>query len=291
VGRPARRVLLRRWLRVAAERCGGGLTVVIPVQDRAGSRLHNLLRSLRAQRTASAPHVVIVDYGSAAHQAAEVAALAQEYGADVLRVPGPLEWNRARALNLGLRSARSAYVLVADADLVFRNDYAATAVEALHEDPRRLVVSRMLDLPEGDAVEIDQDRVEELRTLAQSRYGDGAHPSIVAVSREALELVGGYDEAFRLWGSEDEDLFRRLRSLGLEPYDVSDQSSYLHQWHRKHEGVESASLQGQIRANSERLSAKRDFAPVPMITGVMLLRTVRALLVNACNRVVRRSVP
>jgi hypothetical protein len=180
-------------------------------------------------------------------------------------------------------------VLFADTDLVFQNDYAATAVEALHEDPRRLVVSRMLDLPEGHSVEIDQDSVEELRTLARSRYGNGAHPSIVAVSREALALVGGYDEAFRLWGSEDEDLFRRLRSLGLEPYDVSHRTSYLHQWHSKHEGVESAKLQGQIRANRERLRAKRDFAPMPAITGVVLLRTVWAFLLEACGRVVRRS--
>jgi hypothetical protein len=289
VGRPLRRVLLRRWLRFAAERCGGGLTVVIPVQDRAGSRLHNLLRSLRAQRAASAPHVVVVDYGSAADHAAEVAALAQEHGADVLRVAGPLEWNRARALNLGLRCARTAYVLFADTDLVFSNDYAATAVEALLADPRRLVVSRMLDLPEGHSVEIDQDSVEKLRTLAQSRLGDWAHPSIVAVSREALELVGGYDEAFRLYGSEDDDLFRRLRSLGLDPYDVSDRTSYLHQWHPKHEGVESAALEEQIRVNRERLLAKRDFAPVPGITGVLLLRTVRAFLLEARNRVVRPS--
>lgn len=287
VGRPLRRVLLQRWLRVAAGRCGGGLTVVIPVQDRAGSRLHNLLRSLRAQKAASALHVVVVDYGSAARVAAEVAALAQEHGADLLRVAGPLEWNRARALNLGLRRATTAYVLFADADLVFRNNYAGTAVEALHEDQRRLVVSRMLDLPEGLPVEIDQDNVEELRPLAQSRYGDGPHPSIVAVSREALELVGGYDEGFRLWGSEDDDLFRRLRSLGLEPYDVSDRTSYLHQWHPKHEGVESASLEEQIRANRDRLLAKRDFAPVPVITGVVLLRTVRAFLLEARNRVVR----
>jgi glycosyltransferase involved in cell wall biosynthesis len=289
VSRPLRRILLRRWLRFEAERCGGGLTVVVPVQDRAGSRLHNLLRSLRAQRAASALHVVVVDYGSAARLAAEVSALAQEHGAHVLRVAGPLEWNRARALNLGLRWAKTAYVLFADADLVFRNDYAATAVEALHEDPRRLVVSRMLDLPEGHSVEIDQDNVEELRPLAQSRIADGAHPSIVAASREALELAGGYDEEFRLWGSEDDDLFRRLCNLGLEPHDISDRTLYLHQWHRKHEGVESVSLQGQIRANSERLRAKGNFAPLPVITGVVLLRTVRASLLEAWNRVARRS--
>jgi hypothetical protein len=288
VGRPLRRVLLPHWLRQAADRCGGGLTVVIPVQDRAGTRLRNLLRSLRAQRTAPAPQVVIVDYGSADHHAAEVAALAHEHGAEVLRTPGPLEWNRARALNLGLRSARNAYVLFADTDLVFRNDYAGTAVEALRGDPRRIVVSRMLDLPEGHSADIDQDSVEQLRTLAQSR-GDEAHPSIVAVSRAALELVGGHDEAFRLWGSEDEDLFRRLRSLGLEPYDVSDRTSYLHQWHPKHEGVQSALLPGQIHANRERLRAKRDFAPVPAITRVLLLQTVRAFLLEARNRVVRRS--
>jgi GT2 family glycosyltransferase len=289
VGRPLRRILLRRWLRFVAERCGGGLTVIIPVQDRAGIRLHNLLHSLRAQRATPALHIVVVDYGSATSQSAEVAAQAQEHGADVLRVAGPLEWNRARALNLGLRRAKTAYVLCADIDLVFRYDYVCTVVEALHEDPRRLVVSKMLDLREGHPVEIDQDRVEELQPLAQSRYGDGAHPSIVAVSREALDLIGGYDEAFRLWGSEDDDLFRRLRSLGLEPYDVSNKTSYLHQWHRKHEGVESASLHEQIRANNERLRARRDFTPVPMITGVMLLRTVRAFLLDARNRVARRS--
>lgn len=289
VGRPLRRVLLQRSLRYSSKRYGAELTVVIPVQNRAGGRLNNLLRSLRAQRATPPLHIVVVDYGSADHEAAEVAALAQEHGADLLRVAGPLEWNRARALNLGWRRATTAYVLFADADLVFRNDYADTALEALHEDPRRLVVSRMLDLPEGHPVEIDQDSIEELRPLAQSRYGDGAHPSIVAMSREALELVGGYDEAFRLWGSEDDDVFRRLHCLGLEPYDVSDRTSYLHQWHRKHEGVESASLQEQIRANSEHMRTKREFAPAPAITGVVLLRMVRACLLDMRRRLVHGS--
>lgn len=258
VVRPMRRVVLRRRLPRAARRLSRGITVLVPVRDRAGYRLRNLLRSLRGQTARQEMIVLVVDYASQPEQARRLADLATAYDAEVLRVDdGPPEWNRSRSLNCGIRRAHTEFILCADADLVFQSNYVETVLRRLRLDPLLLVVSAMLDLPQGHPTDISADDVATLQTRAYPRFDAAYHPSIIAVRRDLVELIGGYDESFRLWGGEDVDLFLRLRSFGVDVENIRDESVYLHQWHPKFEGVSCDSLPAQIRWNDNHLRGKR----------------------------------
>lgn len=66
-----------------------------------------------------------------------------------------------------------------------------------------------------------------------------------------LHLIRGYDESYELWGGEDDDLFRRLVTLGLERRDLtSDEAFYLHQWHPEYEGIPAEGRE-QARQHSD----------------------------------------
>ena len=62
-------------------------------------------------------------------------------------------------------------------------------------------------------------------------------------------MIRGYDEHYEVWGSEDNDLMRRFRYLGLRPQTLDSGSFYLHQWHPKFEGVAGGEHAPAIRRN------------------------------------------
>ena len=53
-----------------------------------------------------------------------------------------------------------------------------------------------------------------------------------------------------MWGSEDFDLIKRFFLMGLDVIDMSPVTSWIHQWHEKHEGVNTISdIKEQIAKN------------------------------------------
>jgi glycosyltransferase involved in cell wall biosynthesis len=253
--RPARRRGLRKRLAASRQSLLPGLTVLVPVRDRAGVRLANLLASLARQSARDRMRIVVIDYGSGEDEEAEIAGLAAAEGADLVRIEAD-EWNRSAALNAGLRRVLTRFVLVADADLIFEPSYVEKALRLLEHDPLRIVVSAMRDLPDMAPEAVSTASFAELSGQASSRYDAKYHPSIVAVHRMAIAAAGGYDEGYRSWGVEDVDLFTRLRHAGLDPVDAG-RETYLHQWHPKYHGLAQGNLPAIIDANKLRFDGKR----------------------------------
>jgi hypothetical protein len=83
----------------------------------------------------------------------------------------------------------------------------------------------------------------ELRKLARQHrnawwYNLIGHPTKPAlrstdfsISRADFERVNGFDEAFRGWGCEDDDLGRRLKVVGIRLLSVLDRTRVYHLWH------------------------------------------------------------
>ena len=212
------------------------VSVVVPLRDRAGTRLENCLRSVRWQK-APAPadvEIVLADYGSQAPFRAEIAALAAAHGA-VHRVHETAAiWNRSAALNLGIRAATGHYVLCTDSDMILAPDFLEQllAVQHTHED-RALALCRSSDLPPGAAeapVALGDFPALRARTTLRPRYGMGGCQFAL---RSWFEEVRGYDEAYRWWGWEDADMAWRARRSGLSWAWVEERTAMLHQWHHK----------------------------------------------------------
>ncbi|MGB4058397.1 MAG: galactosyltransferase-related protein [Alphaproteobacteria bacterium] len=61
-------------------------------------------------------------------------------------------------------------------------------------------------------------------TIGELKGGVGGR---IAVKREYFEMLGGYDERFKMWGNEDTDFVRRAKGAGLTNYHIDG-----HQWLR-----------------------------------------------------------
>ncbi|HEX3705310.1 MAG TPA: glycosyltransferase [Mycobacteriales bacterium] len=192
----------------------GAVTVVVPTRDRPG-QLTTCLASIRAALHDS-DELVVAD--SASVDATAVADVARAAGATVVRC------DRAgvgRARNAGWRAGTRDVVLFADDDVVVDSgwrDALAAAVTAA--DDIGFVTGRVLP-PEGEQpsrdVAIKRDDQPE-RYDARS-VGNLGHGASIAIRREVLEQLGGWDESMgtggRFGAAPEHDLFDRCFAAGL----------------------------------------------------------------------------
>lgn len=206
----------------------------VVVNYEAGDALVACVRSLLADRSAgAAPDVVVVDNGS---RDGSIAALQRAVPSVRVLDPGA-NVGYARAANLGIAATTAPIVAVCNPDVEVRPGTAAAMLAAFADDsvgaagPRirnpdgSTYPSARRDPALGDALghavlglvwpgnpftrryrELDADP-------ARPRDVDWVSGAAVWLRRSALDAVGGWDEAFFMYG-EDVDLGRRLRAAG-----------------------------------------------------------------------------
>jgi GT2 family glycosyltransferase len=190
------------------------VTVVVPTRDRP-QQLETCLASLRTALQ-EADELVVAD--SASSDAAAVASVAAAAGATLVRceVRGV-----GRARNAGWRAGSCPVVLFADDDVVVDpgwRDALAAAVTA--SDDIGFVTGRILP-PAGEQPSRDVaiKRDEQPEVYDENSVGNLGHGASLAIRREVLELVGGWDESMgtggRFGAAPEHDLFDRCFAAGL----------------------------------------------------------------------------
>ena len=214
------------------------ISAVIPIRNRSSERLENCLRALRWQDIpASQCEIVISDFGSSREEAEALKAMASRHDARIVRTDTDEIWNRSRALNYGIRSATGKSVFCTDADMICAPNFLSTLLEvqAEHSDGA-FAVCRCRDLPE--AVKEQAWSLEDFPSLLaqapfREKLGTGACQMAL---RSRFEFLRGYDEGYKFWGMEDNDMkFRSTRS-GLQLVWIHERTSMLHQWHPSDRG-------------------------------------------------------
>jgi glycosyltransferase involved in cell wall biosynthesis len=223
------------------------LAVVIPLRNRAGARVRNVLRGLHWQQSGAPAQILLVSQGSQPSVNEELSRICYEEGATLLIQGHPDQpWNKSLALNYGIRATRDdlPFLMTMDGDMILAPDFLEVVLARLRREPPALVLCRISDLPRG--VEIPRSRkalngafprlLEQTRL--RKRSGSGA---IQAASRDFFFEIRGYDEDLLWWGAMDGDILNRARLLGLELVWIENQTSMLHQWHpRKHRILEKS---------------------------------------------------
>jgi glycosyltransferase involved in cell wall biosynthesis len=182
------------------------ISVVIATKDRAAF-LERALESLTQQRSAPEFEVIVADNGSIDATPHVVADAIERVPYQLRRIEAGRA-NRAFARNRGIDAAAGELIVFVDDDVWLPASFLA-AHAAQHPDggPRRAVTGPIVNVPSYD------ERPNPSPANFSSAFFCTCNAS---VPKAALVEIGGFDEAFNLYGWEDTELGLRLRDAGLE---------------------------------------------------------------------------
>jgi glycosyltransferase involved in cell wall biosynthesis len=241
-------------------------TVVIATRDRAAF-LRACVARLALQTAAGRFDVVVADNGSSDDTAAVIAA-----AAPLVRGVFVAEPNRGKARNAGIAAAGGRIVVFCDDDTLPPEGFVAAHLAAHGGAADRVVSGPIVNVPGADA----------LAAVTAAHYSRAFFCTCNASApKAALDAVGGFDEAFDLYGWEDTDLGVRLRAHGMQRVFAWDAFIY----HVK--PPQTMTLQRRIALAREkgemaaRFVRKSPTWPVRLATGAYAANFARASLAGA----------
>ncbi len=229
------------------------LSVILTTYERP-LHLERSLASLAQQRGVDGRYeVVVVDDGSKDQTHDVVHAFARSANFPVQLTTHEHQGFRVSLCrNDGIRASAGAYCLISDSDCLFPPNHLEQHLRA-----RKPGVVRA-----GNCFRLDQAATERLtvddvkngiyrrqisfgerfrmwrRWVSDVRYQIWHYPHRpklfgfnIAVSREDLDAVNGFDEEFVGWGCEDDDFAARLRMAGRQIRSVVGYTQAYHLWH------------------------------------------------------------
>jgi GT2 family glycosyltransferase len=232
------------------------LAVIICTFERPG-HLRRCLLSLAAQRGVDDRfEVFVVDDGSRDHTPEVVEQFRREARFPVAFVTHPKDgFQQSRCRNEGILASTAPYFLFTDADCLLPPDHLAGHLAA-----RRPGVARAGDcfrIDQAASEGIDDDAVRSAAYHAElapavRRWRRRLHrknlfyeltrnrlrPKLIgwnmAMWRADVERVNGFDQRFRAWSCEDDDLAARLRASGVRIRTALGYTHGYHLWHPPH---------------------------------------------------------
>ena len=239
------------------------ITVVLAVRNRCDYRLVNAFKSMRNQDYDDRLiKIVLVDYDSEKWMIEKYQEICQKYRVEYIRVDNKPVWNKSRCLNIAIKNVASKYICSSDVDVFFEKNYFSECVKELNKNPLQVLISDFYNSPEGEINgEIDlPGKYADIKNkcgFQNTKMGLSGflNPGINFSLSCFYKAMNGYDENYIMWGSEDFDLIKRFFLMGLEVKDMSPTTSWIHQWHKKHEGVSTVpDIKEQITKNKNYLN-------------------------------------
>lgn len=236
-------------------------SIVIPCHD---NLLYTALCLESIARHTPEPHeVVVVDNGCTDGTSEWCAG----QGARVVR--SPVNRGFAGGVNMGLAHARGEVVVVLNNDALATPGWTAGLVGALAREPgvgiagpRSNWVSDdqiLLETPYTEAPSDDLDRFAARRSRALAGHGrEVARLSglCMAIAREVIDALGGFDTRFVVGNLEDDDYSLRARLAGYRLWVADD--AYVHHFGHRTFGLMDEDYDELMRDNAMRYAAKWD---------------------------------
>ncbi len=217
------------------------ISVVIATKDRAAG-LARALDALERQTDAPPYEICVTDNGSRDATAAVLAAR-------VAQAPVPYRTayearpNRGAARNRALANATGDLVVFVDDDVLVPAHFLAAHAAAHADGIVRVVPGPILNIADAE------QRPVPTAVNASNAFFCTCN---VSVPRAALAAVGGFDEAFDLYGWEDTELGVRLRACGVGRAFAWD--AYC--WHVKPPHVDTLEVALRRTLEKARMAAK-----------------------------------
>jgi GT2 family glycosyltransferase len=185
-----------------AEPASLAASVVVVLDDHPGD-LERCLRGLAAHAPGGSWETVVVANAPAADPDPLVASALEDPAIQraLLRTSERLGW--ADAVNLGLRRARGAVIVLLDTSVEPIGDWFSPLIAGFQDDS--VGIAGPWGVTSGDARQFDEAPPGEV---------DAIEGYCLAIRRAALQAVGGFDHRFRWYRNADLDLSFAVRDAG-----------------------------------------------------------------------------
>lgn len=206
-------------------------SILIGFRNRELSRVARCIESF-AQQSVQNFELIFVDYGSDPEVAASVRKLLSGYSF-VYYIYNDTRgwfWNRAHALNTGLVRSNGDYIVSSDIDMIHASDF----IERLDKivKPGVLYHYRCYYLPK----KFNYEKIK-LDINIQSKYPISSENArgLLVIEKAICLQINGWNETFKIYGGEDNDISQRLVDCGVSTQwlSIGDVTTY-HQWHPSH---------------------------------------------------------
>ncbi|MFY0651325.1 MAG: glycosyltransferase [Cyclobacteriaceae bacterium] len=187
----------------------------------------NCIESIQ-QQEAEFKKIIFVDYGSSIDVQSEV----EEYLNSITNVQYVYSysqghfWNRSHALNIGVKKSTADYVVIVDIDIIYPSDFLSQVISSINRSQNKYFHYRTIYLDENDQVE----NLADLDLSKRPVSTDDAK-GLAIYPRQDLIDVGGFNEAFCIWGGEDIELSKRFGRYKTRENQWLESTITYHQWH------------------------------------------------------------
>lgn len=201
-------------------------SLIICFRNREIDRINNSLKSL-VQQTLLDFEVVFVDYGSEKEVAEQAKRLVDTFPFTkyIYSDTRGWFWNRAHALNTGIKVSTGNIIIISDIDLIFPPDYLENLNKLSFNST--FYTFSCYYLPQN--ANCSNITNKDLEKSVVNYVG------LCASSKSDLVKNSCFDEYYMDWGGEDDDLYVRLTNSGCKKEHMKvDIFPVFHQWHVKH---------------------------------------------------------
>ncbi len=220
------------------------LSVVICTRNRC-ELLRATLLSLDDQTLPSSSYeIIVVDDGSEDSTGDVVAGLSLKCSLRYFRK----DWGgRSETRNVGIRMAKGEICVFVDDDILARNDFLESHAKVHRRHPGSIV--------RGPIVNVTEHAIPDYRPSARDFSGALFCTCNASAPTAALRELGGFDESFKEYGYEDNDMGWRLYRAGLRRRFCMDAVVFHYKPHKTAEA-----LPGEIRNSQEMARSAVMFA-------------------------------
>jgi len=215
--------------------------------------LRRVLASVAQQSVVDRLEIIVTDDGSQDETPEVVREFSRSSGLGVEFVTHPHEgFHLTRCRNDAARLARGDYLLFLDGDCIIPPDHVEQYLQARRTGSVHFGYCCRLEQELSERIDeaavVRGDFVRwtprsELRKLAKMHYkailyqwlGHRTKPALkggnIGIWKVDFDRLNGFDENFRAWGCEDDDLSYRVRAAGLRVESILGRTRTYHLWH------------------------------------------------------------